>query len=90
MTEIDGGFINHNWKQLYIQLAVSLCGAVFSFAGTLVILYAMQYLSKLVPLLSLRATPDEEDLGMDEVEIGEYAVSNLDAASFLSEQRKLM
>ena len=74
VTVIDGGFVNRNWKQLYIQLADSLSGAAYSFVGTLAILYAMHFLSKVIPALTLRVTTEEEDMGMDDVEIGEFAV----------------
>lgn len=75
VSEIPGGWVSHNWKQLYIQLADSVAGASYSFFGSLIILYCIQFLSKLIPALALRATPEEEDMGMDDVEIGEFAVS---------------
>jgi len=75
VTEIGGGWVSRNWKQLYIQLADSVAGASYSFVCTLVILYALHFLSKVIPALTLRATEEEEDMGMDDVEIGEFAVS---------------
>lgn len=75
VTEIKGGWLNHNYRQLGIQLAGSLAGAAYSFAGSLTILYALDFIGKHLPMFRLRATPDEEDLGMDDVEIGEFAVS---------------
>jgi len=74
-SSIAGGWLNHNWKQLYIQLADSASGAAYSFVGTLAILYVLHFASKVVPALTLRATTEEEDMGMDDVEIGEFAVS---------------
>lgn len=37
----------------------------------------MHGLSKFIPALTLRASEEEEDMGMDDVEIGEFAVSCL-------------
>jgi Amt family ammonium transporter len=39
-----------------------------------VILAALDSLGKFVPALRLRATEEEEALGIDDVEIGEFAV----------------
>lgn len=75
VTVIPGGWLNQNWKQLGIQLADSFAGGGYSFTGSLCILYILHFLSKWIPALTLRATPEEEDMGMDDVEIGEYAVS---------------
>ncbi|KAJ5985498.1 hypothetical protein N7499_008218 [Penicillium canescens] len=68
-TEIDGGWINHNWVQLGYQLADSVSGFAYSFFGTCIILF----LINLIPGLSLRAPEEDEIMGIDDAEIGEFA-----------------
>lgn len=72
-TVIPGGWLNHNWIQLGYQLADSLAGGAYSFVGTCLILGALDFIGKFVPALRLRATEEEEALGIDDVEIGEFA-----------------
>jgi Amt family ammonium transporter len=74
-TVITGGWLNHNWIQLGYQLADSFTGGAYSFFGTCLILGALDFIGKFVPALRLRATEEEEALGIDDVEIGEFAVS---------------
>jgi ammonium transporter, Amt family len=69
MTVINGGWLNHNWIQLGYQLADSVSGFAYSFFGTCIILFVMN----LIPGLSLRASADEEVLGMDDAQLGEFA-----------------
>lgn len=68
---IPGGWINHNYIQLGYQLADSVTGFAYSFVGTCIILFVMN----LIPGLSLRASEEDEILGIDDAEIGEFAVS---------------
>ena len=70
-TKIPGGWLNHHWIQLGYHLAASAAGMTWSFVITSVILNVMN----LIPWLRLRAAEDEEVVGMDESEIGEFAVS---------------
>lgn len=72
-TEIDGGFLNQNYRQLGIQLADSLACMTYSFFGTCIILGIMNFLGRFVPALALRVSRIEEQAGIDDVEIGEYA-----------------
>ena len=74
MTVIPGGWLNHNYRQLGIQLAGSVAGGSYSFFGSLIILYSIDFVGKYVPAFKLRASLEEEELGMDDVEIGEFAV----------------
>lgn len=69
-TEIDGGWINHNYIQLGYQLADSVSGLAYSFVGSCIILF----LINLVPGLGLRAPEENEVMGIDDAEIGEFAV----------------
>ncbi|KAH7414064.1 ammonium transporter AmtB-like domain-containing protein [Phaeosphaeria sp. MPI-PUGE-AT-0046c] len=72
-TVITGGWLNHNWIQLGYQLADSFTGGAYSFFGTCLILGALDFVGKFIPALRLRATEEEEALGIDDVEIGEFA-----------------
>ena len=73
-TVIPGGWVNHHWVQLGYQLADSLAGGGYSFAATCIILGCIDGVGRFVPLLKLRASDDEEVLGIDDIEIGEFAV----------------
>lgn len=68
-TEIDGGWINHNYIQLGYQLADSVSGMAYSFFGTCIILFILN----LIPGMSLRAPEEDEIMGIDDAEIGEFA-----------------
>ena len=58
------------------QLADSVTGGAYSFVGTCIILGCIDGIGKFFPVLKLRATEEEEILGIDDVEIGEFAVSS--------------
>lgn len=75
MSIIDGGFLNHNWKQLYTQLADSASGGAYSFVGTLIIVFTLKKIGDVWAPMRLRASPEDEIEGMDDLEIGEFAVS---------------
>lgn len=66
---IPGGWVNHNYVQLGYQLADSVSGFSYSFVLTCVILFIMN----LIPGLSLRVSADEEEIGLDDGELGEFA-----------------
>jgi len=66
---IQGGFLDHNWKQLYIQIAYICATVSYSFVVTAVLAMLMNH----VPGLHLRSTEEGETLGMDDMEIGEFA-----------------
>ncbi|KAK3113712.1 hypothetical protein LTR53_008715 [Teratosphaeriaceae sp. CCFEE 6253] len=72
-TVIPGGWLNHHWIQLAIQLCDSVVGMAYSFTVTALILVIMSYAGRYVPALRLRATKEEEALGIDDVELGEFA-----------------
>ncbi|KAI5926791.1 ammonium permease [Camillea tinctor] len=69
VTVIEGGWLNQHWIQLAYQLADSVCGGVYSFGGTCIILFIMNW----VPGLKIRASENDEILGIDDAEIGEFA-----------------
>jgi len=66
---IPGGWIDHNYRQLGIQLADSCAGFGYSFVVTTIILWVMHF----IPGLRLRADEDSEILGIDDAEMGEFA-----------------
>jgi Amt family ammonium transporter len=68
-TEIPGGWVNRNFIQLAYQLADSVAGFSYSFVMTCLILFLMN----LVPGLSLRVSAEEEEMGLDDGELGEFA-----------------
>jgi Amt family ammonium transporter len=55
-------------------LAGSVAGGGYSFVVSLIILNIIKFIGKYLPVFALRATLEEEDLGIDDVEIGEFAV----------------
>jgi Amt family ammonium transporter len=69
-SEIDGGWLNHNYMQLAYQLADSISGMAYSFFGSCIILFIIN----LIPGLKLRASEDDEIIGIDDAELGEFAV----------------
>lgn len=66
---IEGGWINRHFIQLGYQLAGTTAGFAWSFVVTCIILFLMN----LVPGLSLRVKVDEEELGLDDCQLGEFA-----------------
>ncbi|OBZ79656.1 Ammonium transporter 2 [Grifola frondosa] len=68
-TSANGGWLNHNWKQLYIQFAYVCAVVGYSFVMTAFLAKVTDY----IPTLHLRASPEAEMLGMDDAEIGEFA-----------------
>ncbi|KAL2195212.1 ammonium transporter AmtB-like domain-containing protein [Corynascus similis CBS 632.67] len=75
-TKIPGGWVNHNWVQLGYQIADSVAGFAYSFVMTCVILFLMN----LIPGLSLRVSAEEEDTGLDDGELGEFAYDYVEIA----------
>jgi ammonium transporter, Amt family len=66
-TSISGGWIDQNWKQLYIQFAYVCATCGYSFTVTAILAKGLD----LIPGLRLRNTAEAEKLGMDEVEVRE-------------------
>ena len=67
-SPIDGGWINHNYKQVGYQLA-AVCATI---AWTCVVTACLLLILDRIPFLRLRLRPEEEELGTDEAEIGEF------------------
>ncbi|KAI9706526.1 MAG: hypothetical protein M1836_003532 [Candelina mexicana] len=66
---INGGWINHSWKQLYIQIAYILACTGYAFVMSAILAYIVNY----IPGLHLRASEEAELLGMDDDQLGEFA-----------------
>lgn len=66
---INGGWLNHNWKQLYIQVAYVVACTAYSF----VVSAGIAAIINLIPGLKLRASEEAEMLGMDDDQLGEFA-----------------
>ncbi|GMM30765.1 ammonium permease [Martiniozyma asiatica (nom. inval.)] len=67
-VEIDGGWLNHNYRQLGLQLAACTSIDIWSFVITSIILNVMNR----IPFLKIRLSEEEEDLGTDAAQIGEF------------------
>ena len=70
-SSIPGGWLDGHWIQLAYQLADSAAGFAYSFGGSCIILFIMN----IIPGMKLRANEEDEVLGIDDAEIGEFAVS---------------
>ncbi|KZT42778.1 putative ammonium transporter [Sistotremastrum suecicum HHB10207 ss-3] len=69
LTQIDGGWLDHNWKQLYKQFAYVCATCAYTFIVTALLAKIID----MIPGLHLRETDEAEKLGMDDVQIGEFA-----------------
>ncbi|KZT06258.1 ammonium transporter [Laetiporus sulphureus 93-53] len=73
-TGVNGGWLNRNWKQLYIQFAYVCAVVGYSFVVTAFLAKVTDF----IPMLSLRASPDDEVMGMDDAQIGEFATDYIE------------
>jgi Amt family ammonium transporter len=64
-----GGWIEHEWKQLYKQIAYIVACAAYSFVMSALLAFAINK----IPGLHLRASDEAELLGMDDDQLGEFA-----------------
>ncbi|GJC90939.1 ammonium transporter 1 [Colletotrichum liriopes] len=78
---IAGGWIEQNYVQLGYQLAGSVAGFAWSFSLTCLILFLMN----LIPGLSLRVNADDEDLGLDDCQLGEFAYDYVEVTRHVSD-----
>ncbi|SCV06043.1 LANO_0H20846g1_1 [Lachancea nothofagi CBS 11611] len=69
VTDHEGGWITHNYKQMYKQIAY--IGAVYGYG--IVVTAIICFIINKIPGLQLRATEEAEQLGLDEDQIGEFA-----------------
>ncbi|ROT34500.1 ammonium transporter 1 [Sodiomyces alkalinus F11] len=80
-SEIDGGWIEGHFVQLGYQLAGTVAGVAWSFVMTCLILFVLN----LIPGLSLRVSPEEEELGLDDVQCGEFAYDYVEVRRHVSD-----
>jgi hypothetical protein len=73
VTHIDGGWLDGHWVQLAIQLLDSVTGFVYSFGGSIIILFFIDMAGRIWPPLRLRVSEADELQGIDDCEIGEFA-----------------
>jgi ammonium transporter, Amt family len=66
---INGGFLNHNYRQLYVQIAYLVAVTAYTFTMSAILAKAID----LIPGLHLRASEEAELLGMDDDQHGEFA-----------------
>ena len=64
-----GGWVIHNYRQLYIQLAYIVAVTGYSFVMSAILAYIINF----IPGLHLRASEEAELLGMDDDQLGEFA-----------------
>lgn len=65
-SQIDGGWLDHNWVQLGKQVAWACVGLSWTFVVT----YAIMFVINLIPGCKFRATMEAEIVGMDVSAIG--------------------
>lgn len=68
-TVISGGWLNRHWIQLAYQLAAGAAGFAYSFFGSILILFLLDS----TPGFKLRASEEDEIIGIDDAELGEFA-----------------
>ena len=66
---INGGWLNHNYKQLYIQVAYIVATTAYAFVMSAILAIIINF----IPGLHLRASEEAELLGMDDDQLGEFA-----------------
>lgn len=66
---IPGGFLQGNWRQLYVQVAYIVAATFYSFTVSAILAFIINY----IPGLHLRASEEAELLGMDDDQLGEFA-----------------
>lgn len=69
VTDHAGGWIDHNWKQLYIQIVYILATTAYLAGVTAVLCFVINK----IPGLKLRVDYNAEEAGVDEDQIGEFA-----------------
>ncbi|KAK6455156.1 low affinity high capacity ammonium permease [Scheffersomyces xylosifermentans] len=69
VTVHEGGWLDHNWKQLYIQIVYILATTAYSGVVTAILCFVINK----IPGLHLRITYNAEEVGVDEDQIGEFA-----------------
>ena len=66
-------------------MGYQFAGICAAFAWSFILTCLILFLMNLVPGLSLRASPEEEELGMDDVQLGEFAYDYVELTRHLSD-----
>ena len=66
---IPGGWVNRNWRQMYVQVAYIVAVTAYAFVMSAILAVIINY----TPGLHLRASEEAELLGMDDDQLGEFA-----------------
>ncbi|MCJ1406164.1 hypothetical protein MMC19_000229 [Ptychographa xylographoides] len=66
---ITGGWLNRNYRQMYVQVAYIVAATTYAFVVSALIAYTVNF----IPGLHLRASEEAELLGMDDDQLGEFA-----------------
>ncbi|CCH45690.1 Ammonium transporter 1 member 2 2 [Wickerhamomyces ciferrii] len=69
VTESEGGWIFHHWKQMGYQLA----GSVAIIVWTALMTYALCFIINLIPGLKMRVSEEAEEMGLDCYEMREWS-----------------
>ena len=64
-TSVPGGWLDHNWKQLYIQFAYICATCGYAFVVTALLAKAVD----MIPGMHLRASEEAEHRGMDDDQV---------------------
>lgn len=64
-TTLVGGWLDHNYKQLYIQVAYICATVAYTFVVTALIAKGVD----MIPGLRLRTSEDGETIGVDDMEV---------------------
>jgi Amt family ammonium transporter len=68
-TSVTGGFLNSNWKQLYIQVAYICAATGYTLVVTALIVKGVD----MIPGLHVRVSEAEESMGTDDTEVSSLA-----------------
>ncbi|KAF8310263.1 ammonium transporter [Clavulina sp. PMI_390] len=77
-TSIPGGWIERNWRQMYVQLAYVLAVSAYTFGVTAGLAWGFDWVGTRwqsvwwLGWMKLRAEEDWEIIGMDDAELGEF------------------
>jgi ammonium transporter, Amt family len=77
-TGITGGFLNGNYRLLYVQVAYIVACCAYMFVVSVIIAKGID----MIPGLHLRASEEAELLGMDDDQHGEFAYDYVEVCGF--------
>jgi ammonium transporter, Amt family len=69
----------------FVQLGYQIAGTCAAFAWSFVLTCLILFLLNLVPGLSLRASLEEEEIGMDDYQLGEFAYDYVEVTRHVSD-----